>query len=175
MTSLLTTRHTTVLLNGFLGPWIACRHDIRQEDPLSPYLFIIVTDLLHRMITNVIAPTVHLHLLMDDLKCPMIQYMDNTLVLLRAEESQVRCLKDVLNAFVAATDPAVNFSKSTFIPINVDDGHAYSLVAILSCTVRGSPRHTWASLPLIPRSWHAFSIASLSRSSTTSLAVASTP
>jgi hypothetical protein len=91
------------------------------------------------MITDVVATTVLGHLLVDDLECPAIQYVDDTLVLLWAEEAQVYRLKVVLNSFVAATGVGINFSKSTFIPINVDDEHAATLAAIFGCTIGGSP------------------------------------
>jgi hypothetical protein len=142
MSTILATGHTAVLLNDVPGPWIPCRRGLRQGDPLSLYLFIIVADLLHRMVTDAAAPTVLRHPLVDDLECSVIQYADDTLILLRAEDAQVRCLKVVLDDFAAATGLGINFSKSAFIPINVEEAHAASMVAILGCSVGGFPRHT---------------------------------
>jgi hypothetical protein len=139
MPSILSIGRTAVPLNGVPEPWIPCHRGLCQGEPLSPYLFIVIADLLHRMITDVVATTVMRHLLVDDLECPAIQYVDDTLVLLWAEEAQVCRLKVVLNSFVAATGLGINFSKSTFIPINVDDEHAGTLAAILGCTIGGSP------------------------------------
>jgi hypothetical protein len=45
--ALLSTASTRVLLNGSPGACVPNRHGLRQEDPLSPQLFILVMEVLH--------------------------------------------------------------------------------------------------------------------------------
>jgi hypothetical protein len=60
--SLLTSSRSAVLPHGCPGPWIQCKTDLRQGDPLFPYHFLIVANLLHLIIKS--YPTVLHPLLM---------------------------------------------------------------------------------------------------------------
>jgi hypothetical protein len=85
--SIFSTGQTAILLNGVPGRWIRCRNGLRQGDPLSPYLYLAVADLLPYLIVTGEGADRLLHPIVDDLPCPVIQYVDDTLLILRAEHS----------------------------------------------------------------------------------------
>jgi hypothetical protein len=158
ISSILSTGQTAILLNGVPGRWIRCRNGLRQGDPLSPYLYLAVADLLPCLIAAGEGADRLLHPLVDDLPCPVIQYADDTLLILRAEHAQVRRLRGVLDLFSQATGLQINFHKSTFVPVGgVPEGLTLELAAILGCPVSSFPQ-TYLGLPL---SDHKLSVAAL--------------
>lgn len=104
------------MLNGVPGRWITCKMGLRQGDPLSPYLFIIVADVLQNVIQRASAKGDLKHPFVDSLPCPVLQYVDDTLILLRGDVSSIASLKTVLDSFSQATGLEINFHKSTFVP-----------------------------------------------------------
>ncbi|WVZ49637.1 hypothetical protein U9M48_000977 [Paspalum notatum var. saurae] len=141
---LLGTSHTAVLVNGCPGPWIQCKRGLRQSDPLSPYLFLLVADVLQAMIKREAGVQ---HPLVDGAPCPVLQYADDTLILLRGELAGVRRLKELLDAFAAATGLCINYSKSTMVPIHMDSVVVEACVDAMGCRLEGFPQ-TYLGLPL---------------------------
>ncbi|XP_071685190.1 uncharacterized protein [Lolium perenne] len=87
------------------------------------------------------------HPLVDGLPCPVLQYADNTLIILRAEEGAVHRIRDILDSFSCATGLTINFHKSTVVPMHVDEAVMAIVRGVLGCSVEGFPQ-TYLDLPL---------------------------
>ena len=98
--------------------------------PLSPYLFLLVADVLQQMIK--LHASIR-HPAAPDLQCPILQYADDTLILVRAERQDVENLKPVLDQFSAATGLKINYDKSTMVPMHTATATVGALQGILGC------------------------------------------
>jgi len=141
---LLQTSHTAVLVNGCPGPWITVKRGLRQGDPMSPYLFLLVAGVLQALIRN--DGTVR-HPLDPSQTCPILQYADDTLLLLRGDLADVSKVKHILDQFALATGLRINFHKSTAVPMHMDEQFAAQCVAALGCRQETFPQ-VYLGLPL---------------------------
>jgi hypothetical protein len=149
MDRILTTGHTAVLLNGVPGDWIRCRNGLRQGDPLSPYLFIIVADVLQRLIRTACSAGELCHPLSASVPCPVLQYADDTLIICKAEASAASRLRTILDNFADATGLAINYHKSCLIPMFVDPSDERLMAEALGCSISSFPQ-PYLGLPLSP-------------------------
>jgi hypothetical protein len=135
------SRQSAVLLNGKPGKWIQCRRGLRQGDPLSPYLFNIVADVLFLLLKKASEEGLLLHPIDASLSCPVLQYADDTLIILKAMENCINNLRTVLSAFSEATGLQINFHKSTFAPIHVQPQLASDLASAIGCDIASFPQN----------------------------------
>jgi len=78
---------------------------------------------------------------------PIVQYADDTLLLLQADARQLVCLKSLLNTFATSTGLHVNYSKSSMIPINMSTERTQRLASTFGCSV-GTLPFTYLGLPM---------------------------
>lgn len=78
---------------------------------------------------------------------PIVQYADDTLLIMQADAKQLFCLKAILNSFASSTGLSVNFSKSLLVPINVSDEKMKVLAGTFGCQIWSLP-FTYLGLPL---------------------------
>jgi mannosylglycoprotein endo-beta-mannosidase len=142
---ILQSSKSAVLVNGCPGPWITCRRGLRQGDPLSPYLFLLVAETLQQLIKSH-QDTIS-HPLSDELPCPVLQYADDTLIVVRGELDAVANLRHLLDMFAQATGLKINYNKSTAVPIHMTEDQIQQCISALGCKRDGFPQ-AYLGLPL---------------------------
>lgn len=149
MKAILSSGTSSFLLNGVPGKSFSCKRGVRQGDPLSLILFVLGADLLQSLINAEDANDNLVHPLGSDFggDYPIVQYADDTLLIMPADPSQLTHLKAILLNFAASTGLKANFDKSFLVPINVDEGKWSDLTGALECQL-GSMPFTCLGLPL---------------------------
>ncbi|XP_038687523.1 uncharacterized protein LOC119986904 [Tripterygium wilfordii] len=96
----------SALVNGSPTDEVSLGWGLRQGNPLSPFLFIIVTEELHQIISN----------------AKRLDIMENLMV-----------LKRLLRCFELMSSHKVNFHKSTLVGIDIDDDEVNRMAKRLYC------------------------------------------
>jgi hypothetical protein len=140
---------SSVLLNGVPSKVFHCRRGLRQGDPLSPLLFVLVVDLLQTIINDAKANNL-LTLPLPEragTDFPIVQYADDTLLVMEACPRQLQNLKELLHIFSSYTRLKVNYNKSLMVPLNLEEGKLAELAQVFGCQT-GALRFTYLGLPL---------------------------
>lgn len=148
ISDLLTTSSSAVLLNGIPGKNFKCQKGVKQGDPISPLLFVLTADLLQSMINKahdmgILSKPIP----RPDTKFPIIQYADDTLIIMKACQKEIFSLKGILQSFASSTGLRINFHKSCMIPINVPEEKTEILAGTFGCNI-GSLPFTYLGLPV---------------------------
>ena len=115
---------------------------------MSPLLYVSVSDLLQGMVNHLFRiGQLQAPLPIPNSDFPIVQYADDTLIILKACPVQLLALKQLIEDFALATGLRVNYAKSSLYPVNVSEEHLLSLAQTFGCTTGQLP-FTYLGLPL---------------------------
>ncbi|KAL2251922.1 UNVERIFIED_CONTAM: putative ribonuclease H protein [Sesamum indicum] len=140
----------SVGMNGKPHGYFAGARGLRQGDPLSPYLFVLVMEVLHMGILQLIEQDMNFafHWKCDDLRIFQLGFADDLLLFCRANTESVRVFKSGLDRFADWSGLRLNVEKSHIIISRSAQNVREELLAILGFQEGHLPMR-YLGLPLI--------------------------
>ena len=78
---------------------------------------------------------------------PVIQYADDTILIMKASQRELFTLKGLLESFSQSTGLRVNYGKSCLVPLNMTNEKAQMLAGVFGCKIQSLP-FTYLGLPM---------------------------
>ena len=144
----------SILINGSPTKTFDMKKGLRQGDPLSPFLFILVAELLNKMIAKAVEKGMIQGLEIGKNKvCLMhLQFADDTILFYPARAHFMRNYKRILDYFGLMSGLSINYVKYAIIPINCMEEKVMRLKNTLRCVVDALPtRYLGIPLGVNPR------------------------
>jgi hypothetical protein len=117
--ALLSTASTRVLLNGSPRARVANRRGLRQGDPLSPQLFILIMEVLHFMLERATQEGQLAPLVDTGLRQRTSIYADDVVAFLKPRVDDLRTFAAIVDDFGVASGLRTNLSKCSAHPVDV--------------------------------------------------------
>ena len=138
-----------VLVNGNAKGWVKASRGLRQGDPLSPFLFTLVADILSRMLLRAEERNLleGFKVGRNSTRVSHLQFADDTIFFSNTSEEDLQTLKSLLLVFGQISGLKVNLDKSNIYGINLEQNHLSRLAELLDCKASGWPIH-YLGLPL---------------------------
>ncbi|XP_072952512.1 uncharacterized protein [Typha angustifolia] len=129
-----------LLINGSPTTWITPRSGLRQGDPISPYLFIIVTQVLLGLINEKAAQGLLRGFRVREVQLSHLLYADDLLFMLEATPANAYSILESLSQYERLTNQRVNYSKSElYLSRRVGAEEGCHLSALLGLKEAGMP------------------------------------
>ena len=130
-----------VLINGSLTKPFNMEKWLRQGDPLSPFLFILVAEVLNKMIGRAVDKGLIQGLKIGKNKVNLthLQFADDTILFCPAKVKTLKNYKRILDCFGLMSDLSINYDKLAIISLNCKEEKVARLHASLSCLVASLP------------------------------------
>jgi len=139
ISTLLCTASSKIILNGHKGPKVKHLRGVRQGDSLSPMLFIISVDILHRLFLKASSDGVLRKMEPPEVKYQCSFYADDVILFIRPTVQEATAVKEIMRIFGEASGLKTNLAKCSITPIYGGEEVMDELVSIFGCQVQEFP------------------------------------
>ncbi|GAB4844966.1 hypothetical protein Ancab_040114 [Ancistrocladus abbreviatus] len=144
----------SVLVNGCPTPEFSMERGLCQGDPLSPFLFILAAEGMSAMISRAesVGLLIGCRVGNGDLRISHLQYADDTVILGKATEENIKAVKCILRGMELVSGLKVNYHKSSLIGFGCDEIWVSMMAEFLLCKVVKGFKFFGFNLGVKPRS-----------------------
>lgn len=138
-----------VLINGIPRGHFKVGKGIRQEDPLSPYLFIMIVEVFGRNVVDLMVKGRLQGFNVASTIPPFViqQFVDDTFLFGKSSMIEAKHLNNFLADYVSASGKCINYDKSNLFFFKTPLDLQTKILNILGCKSSILPR-TYLGLPL---------------------------
>jgi hypothetical protein len=147
VSGLLATSSSQILLNGIPGDFIPHKRGLRQGDPLSPMLFILVMAVLNLMVGRAVEAGLLQPLSTRSFLHRVSLYTDDVALFIKPTADDLVLVGDILRLFGEASNLQTNIQKSSIIPIRCSQSEVATVQDHLPCKLEEFP-FKYLGLPL---------------------------
>ncbi|KAL5567832.1 hypothetical protein UlMin_024407 [Ulmus minor] len=149
MRGCISSANFSIMINGKPRGRFGASRGLRQGDPLSPFLFILVADILGRIMDKAVSigEVKGFKVGREEVVVSHLQFADDTLFLLDPDQSNIQKVHTILNFFSMCSGLKINMNKSSLAGIHMEDEEVMALAAVVGCE-KGSWPMKYLGLPL---------------------------
>ncbi|XP_026438581.1 uncharacterized protein LOC113337116 [Papaver somniferum] len=137
----ISTARFSVILNGAAKGFFKASRGLRQGDPLSPFLFLLVAEVFNKLMHNAEMEGCLKGFYVNEngMEISHLQFADDTIVFLDARVQEGQKLLKVLEKFKTKTGLKVNLSKSSMMGIEFHQDCIQDCAVLADCAVGEFP------------------------------------
>ncbi|GKV32816.1 hypothetical protein SLEP1_g41389 [Rubroshorea leprosula] len=125
----------SILINGSPTRQFPVSKGLRQGDPLSPFLFLIVAEGLNGLMLSAVDKNLYKGVRIGNIGVMVshLQFADDTIFFGEASKENIQVIKCVLRTFELASGLKINYGKSQLMGIGVEEEWKKKMAYILHC------------------------------------------
>jgi hypothetical protein len=135
---ILASSSTKILINGRPGRRICHARGLRQGDPLSPMMFVLIMEVLNHCL-RWLEERGHLAPILGFDGYRVSLYADDLVLFVTPTSRELEMVKAALNLFGMASGLFSNLDKSVATPLNCSEDEIQLVTATLGCRIEGLP------------------------------------
>lgn len=148
-----TTPKFSIKVNGGNHGFFAGKRGLRQGDPVSPLLFVLMMEYLSRILNSMgNLPDFRFHPMCKKLKLTHLIFADDLMIFCKGNMESVNRVMEALAHFTKVSGLEANMEKSSLFLAGVDDGIRDQLLIRIGFTIGEFPIK-YLGLPLSPKKW----------------------